>query len=82
MDGLREQVEKQQKIISRLRGEASQLAYRQQQLDSEQQKNKHEISVTAVKVTSIGSTTVNLSDAWGWGFSGVMVRGSGALGPA
>jgi hypothetical protein len=27
---LREQVEKQQKIISRLRGEASQLAYRQQ----------------------------------------------------
>ena len=54
---LRGQIEKQQKIILRLRGEASHLAYRQQQLDSEQQRNKREISVTAVKVTSIGSTT-------------------------
>jgi hypothetical protein len=57
LTALREKVAKQEKTITRLRGEASQLAYRQQQLDSQQQKNKHEISVTAVKVTSIGSAT-------------------------
>ena len=30
------------------------------------------------KQRNVGIAEVNLSDAWGWGFSGVMVRGSGA----
>ena len=30
------------------------------------------------KQRNVGIAVVNLSDAWGWGFSGVMVRGSGA----
>jgi chromosome segregation ATPase len=57
LDGLQEQVAKQQKIISRLRGEQSQLAYAQKQLDSEQQKNRQQVSLTAVKLTTIGAQT-------------------------
>src|SRR5947207_15575961 len=35
------------------------------------------------KQRNVGIAEVKLADAWGWGFSGVMVRGSGArLGPA
>ena len=54
---LREKVEKQEKTISRLRGEQSQLAYAQKQLDAEQQKNRHEVSLTAVQMTVFGQRT-------------------------
>ena len=57
LDGLREQVAKQQKTISRLRGEQSQLAYAQQRLDAEQQKNRQQVTLTAVQLTAIGGQT-------------------------
>jgi hypothetical protein len=51
LDGLREQVAKQQKIISRLRAEQSQLAYAQQQ-------NSKEITLTGFRMTAaIGEQT-------------------------
>src|SRR5438876_12291944 len=31
------------------------------------------------KQRNVGIAVVKLEDAWGWGFSGVMVRGSGAV---
>jgi TolA-binding protein len=54
---LQEQVDKHQRSITRLRGEQSQLAYAQQQLDAEQQKNRQQVSLTAVKLTTIGAQT-------------------------
>src|SRR5262249_23680402 len=56
--GLREQVAKQEKTIRRLRGEQSQLAYAQKQLDAEQQKNRQQVSLTVTQMTaSIGAQT-------------------------
>jgi predicted RNase H-like nuclease (RuvC/YqgF family) len=60
LDNLRAQVARQEKTISRLRGEQSQLAYAQKQLDAEQQKNRHEVSLTAVRVTAFGQRTENI----------------------
>ena len=57
LNGLQEKVAKQEKLITRLRGEASQLAYRQQQLDSQQQKDRREVTLTAVQLTAIGGQT-------------------------
>ena len=57
LNGLREQVTKQEKSISRLRTEQSILGYQQKQLDAEQQKNRHEVSLTAVRVTAFGQRT-------------------------
>jgi len=51
LDGLREQVAKQQKIISRLRGQQSELMYAQQQ-------NSKEITLTGFRLTTeIGAQT-------------------------
>ena len=57
LDHLREEVAKQQRTISRLRGQASQLEFAQKRLDSEQQKDRREVSLTAVKLTTIGAQT-------------------------
>ena len=57
LDGLRKEVAKEEKMIARLRGEQSQLAYAQKQLDAEQQKNRQQVSLTAVKLTTIGAQT-------------------------
>jgi chromosome segregation ATPase len=58
LNGLREQVAKQEKTIRRLRGEQSQLAYAQKQLDAEQQKNRQQVSLTVTQMTaSIGAQT-------------------------
>jgi chromosome segregation ATPase len=57
LNGLREQVAKQEKTIRRLRGEQSQLAYAQKQLDAEQQKNRQQVTLTAVQLTAIGGQT-------------------------
>jgi predicted RNase H-like nuclease (RuvC/YqgF family) len=57
LDNLRAQVAKQDKLISRLRGQASELAYAQKQLDAEQRNVKREISVTEITISSIGSRT-------------------------
>jgi predicted nucleic acid-binding Zn-ribbon protein len=57
LDGLREKVAKQEKLITRLRGEQSILDYAQKELAAEQRKSRHEISVTAIEVTSIGGAT-------------------------
>jgi predicted nucleic acid-binding Zn-ribbon protein len=57
LDRLREKVAKQEKMIARLRGEQSQLAYAQKELDAEQQKNRAQVSLTAVKLTTIGGQT-------------------------
>jgi chromosome segregation ATPase len=58
LDGLREKVAKQEKTISRLRGEQSQLAYAQKELDVAQQKNRREVSLTVTQMTaSIGAQT-------------------------
>jgi chromosome segregation ATPase len=54
---LQGQVEKQQKTIVRLRAEQSQLAYRQEQLDAQEQKNRQQVTLTAVQLTSIGAQT-------------------------
>jgi chromosome segregation ATPase len=57
LNGLQGQIEKVQKTTSRLRAEQSQLAYRQEQLDAQEQKNRQEVSLTAVKLTAIGGQT-------------------------
>ena len=57
MESLRKQVARQEKVISRLRGEQSQLAYAQQQLDAEQQKGRREVTLTAVQLTAFGEQT-------------------------
>jgi DNA repair exonuclease SbcCD ATPase subunit len=58
LDGLEKEVAKQEKTIRRLRGEQSQLAYAQKQLDAEQQKNRREVSLTVTQMTaSIGAQT-------------------------
>jgi DNA repair exonuclease SbcCD ATPase subunit len=58
LNGLREQVAKQEKTIRRLRGEASQLAYAQKKLEAEQQKNRQQVSLTVTQMTaSIGAQT-------------------------
>jgi hypothetical protein len=57
LNGLREKIAKHEKTITRLRGEQSTLEYRQGQLDAEQQKNRHEVRLTAVEITSVGSAT-------------------------
>jgi hypothetical protein len=57
LDALRETVAKQEKLISRLRGEQSQLAFAQKQLDAAQQKERRETSVTMMKVTTFGQQT-------------------------
>ena len=54
---LREQNEKQQKLITRLRSEQSQLSYAQGQLEKQQQKSHTELKMTAIEVTSVGSAT-------------------------
>lgn len=63
LDGLREKVAKQEKMIARLRGEQSQLAYAQKELDAEQQKNRAQVSLTAVKLTTIGEQTRTVLEA-------------------
>jgi DNA repair exonuclease SbcCD ATPase subunit len=56
--GLREKAEKQAKLITRLRGEQSQLAYAQKELDAAQQKNRQQMSLTVTQMTaSIGAQT-------------------------
>jgi chromosome segregation ATPase len=57
LEALRAQVARQEKLISRLRGQATELAYAQKLLDADQQKNEREISVTAVQVTAFGQRT-------------------------
>ena len=58
LDGLREKVANQEKLITRLRGEQSQLAYAQKKLDAEQQKNHQQVSLTVTQMTaSIGAQT-------------------------
>jgi predicted RNase H-like nuclease (RuvC/YqgF family) len=57
LDNLRAQVARQEKLISRLRGQATELAYAQKQLDAEQRSVKREISLTEITVSSIGSAT-------------------------
>jgi predicted RNase H-like nuclease (RuvC/YqgF family) len=57
LDNLRAQVARQEKLISRLRGQATELAYAQKQLDEHQHKNEREISVTAVRMTAFGQQT-------------------------
>jgi chromosome segregation ATPase len=63
LESLRKEVARQEKVISRLRGEQSQLAYAQQQLDAEQQKNRQQVSLTAVKLTTIGAQTRTVLEA-------------------
>jgi chromosome segregation ATPase len=63
LDDLKSTIEKHAKLITRLRGEASELRYAQQQLDSQQQKNRQEVSLTAVKLTAIGAQTRTVLEA-------------------
>jgi chromosome segregation ATPase len=90
LESLRKQVVRQEKIISRLRGEQSQLAFAQQQLDAEQQKGRREITLTAVQLTAFGEQTrevlqrlresgADFFDEWGpSGLSSVSARGGRA----
>jgi chromosome segregation ATPase len=57
LNGLQGQIEKVQKTTSRLRAEHSILEYQQKQLDAEQQKNRREVTLTAVKLTTFGEQT-------------------------
>jgi chromosome segregation ATPase len=57
LNGLQGQIEKVQKTTSRLRAEHSILEYQQKQLDAEQQKNRQQVSLTAVRMTAIGAQT-------------------------
>jgi chromosome segregation ATPase len=54
---LREQNARQEKVIRRLRGEQSTLEYQQRQLAAEQQKDRREVSLTAVRMTAFGQQT-------------------------
>jgi hypothetical protein len=54
---LQEKTARQEKLITRLRGQASQLEYAQKQLGDEQRKDRRETSVTITKLTTFGSQT-------------------------
>jgi chromosome segregation ATPase len=54
---LREQNANQQKLITRLRGQVSQLEFSQQQLDSEQQHSRQQLKVTSIEVSNVGNAT-------------------------
>jgi chromosome segregation ATPase len=57
LNGLREELAKQQKLVTRLRGAQSILEYRQEKLSTEQEKNRAQVSLTAVQVTTFGEQT-------------------------
>jgi predicted RNase H-like nuclease (RuvC/YqgF family) len=63
LDGLHEQVAKQQKIISRLRGEQSQIGYVQQQLDAElSQMKRNSASPAAVVQFETSSSRITVGN--------------------
>jgi predicted RNase H-like nuclease (RuvC/YqgF family) len=55
--GLRETVEKQQKMITRLLSQQSQLEFAQKQVEAAQQKDRREVTLTAVQLTAFGQQT-------------------------
>jgi hypothetical protein len=57
LDSLREQNAKLQKTVTRLRGAMSEVQFAQQQLETQQEKNRREVSVTAVQMTTYGQKT-------------------------
>jgi len=54
---LKSTIERQQKTIVRLRGQASQLEFAQRQLDAEQSKNRREVTLTVTKLSAVGAQT-------------------------
>jgi predicted nucleic acid-binding Zn-ribbon protein len=60
LNSLREENAKQQKLISRLRGQVSQLEFQQKKLDAEQIKDRNQVSMTEVRVTTFGQRTENI----------------------
>jgi septal ring factor EnvC (AmiA/AmiB activator) len=54
---LKSTIERQQKTIVRLRGQASQLEFAQRQLDAEQSKNRREMTLTVTKLSAVGEQT-------------------------
>jgi chromosome segregation ATPase len=57
LDGLRKEIAKHEKTISRLRGQTSQLEFAQKQLETEQTKNRQQVTLTAVQLTAFGEQT-------------------------
>jgi chromosome segregation ATPase len=57
LKSLRERVARQEKLITRLRGEQSQLRYTQEQLAAEQTKSRQHLKITEIELTNIGSAT-------------------------
>jgi hypothetical protein len=57
LTSLREENLKQQKLISRLRGQISQLEFRQKKLDAEQQHGRQQLKVTSVELTNVSGAT-------------------------
>ena len=57
LDDLRKQTVEQQAIILKLRGEACQLRYALDQLETEQRQSHQRLKMTAIEVTSVGSAT-------------------------
>jgi predicted RNase H-like nuclease (RuvC/YqgF family) len=57
LDGLRKEIAKHEKTISRLRGQISQLEFVQKQLETEQTKNRQQVTLTAVQLTAFGEQT-------------------------
>jgi chromosome segregation ATPase len=54
---LREQVRKQQTLITRLRGQASQAEFSQRELDKALQKDRREVTLTVAQISTIGAQT-------------------------
>jgi chromosome segregation ATPase len=63
LDGLREKVAKQEKLITRLRGQASQLEFGQRKLESAQHKDRREATLTVTKLTTFGQQTRTVLEA-------------------
>jgi len=59
---LRETVEKQAKLITRLRGQMSQVDYAQRQLEAAQRKDRYEATLTVTQLSAVGSATREVLD--------------------
>ena len=57
MASLREENAKQAKLILRLRGQTSQLEFAQKQIETEQTKNRQQVTLTAAQLSTIGGQT-------------------------
>ena len=57
---LREKTERQERLITRLRGQASQLEFGQRKLESERWKDRQQASMTMTKVTVFGEQTTSV----------------------